>query len=202
MQCNAPGDVRLLTFFFAPKTSSMAAHIALHELGVPFDPRPLSLLRKENREPAFLAVNPEGKVPTLLAEGRVLTEVAGILFYLARRFPEAHLLAESGSEDEARTVSWMSFLASSAHPVWRDGGEEARTVYSITEGRIGASGWAVGDRFSIADIHLFRLFWRFHGSADLPREEFPKLFAHHDRMLDRPAVRKTLEIEAEIAKGQ
>lgn len=49
---------------------------------------------------------------------------------------------------------------------------------------------------SIADIHLFRLFWRFRNSASLEPGEFPGLSAHHDRMLARPAVRCTIEAEA------
>jgi glutathione S-transferase len=82
----------VLTLYFCPGSSSMAPHIALHEIGTPFESRPISLAKKENREPAFLALNPEGKVPTLLIDGRPLTEVAAILFYLAKRFPEAGLL--------------------------------------------------------------------------------------------------------------
>jgi glutathione S-transferase len=64
-----------------------AAHIALHEIGAPFEAKPLSFARKETRSPDFLALNPEGKVPTLLVDSRPLTEVAAILFYLAKRFP-------------------------------------------------------------------------------------------------------------------
>src|SRR4051794_20173626 len=79
---------RMLTLYFAPGSSSMAPHIALHEIGAPFESRPLSFRRKQNRDPAYLAINPEGKVPTLLIDDRLLTEVAAILFYLARRFPE------------------------------------------------------------------------------------------------------------------
>jgi len=82
----------MLKLYFAPGSSSMAPHIALHEIGVPFESRPVSFKRDETRAPAFLAINPEGKVPTLLIDGRVLTEVAAILFYLARRFPQADLL--------------------------------------------------------------------------------------------------------------
>src|ERR1700721_247985 len=95
---NPPGkgvttrDHVMLTLYFAPGSSSMAPHIALHELGVPFEARRLSFSKRENRTPAYLALNPEGKVPTLLVEGRPLTEVAAILFYLARQFPEARLL--------------------------------------------------------------------------------------------------------------
>ena len=84
----------MLTLYFAPGSSAMAPHIALHEVGAPFESRPLSFHRKQNRDPAYLAINPEGKVPTLLIDGRPLTEVAGILFYLARHFPAAGLLPD------------------------------------------------------------------------------------------------------------
>ena len=63
----------MLTLYFAPGASSMAPHVALHEIGAPFESRPLSFHRKENRDPAFLAINPEGKVPTLLLDDRPLT---------------------------------------------------------------------------------------------------------------------------------
>jgi len=61
-------------------------------------------------------LNPAGLVPLLLIDGRPLTEVAGILFYLARRFPEARLLRVGDPEAEAHVVSWMSFVASTLHP--------------------------------------------------------------------------------------
>jgi glutathione S-transferase len=59
----------MLTRYFAPGLSSLAPHIALHEIGVPFESRPISLAKKENRTPADLAINPEGQVPTLLIDG-------------------------------------------------------------------------------------------------------------------------------------
>jgi glutathione S-transferase len=123
--------------------------------------------------------------------------VAAILFYLANRFPEAGLLPES-DEAQAQAISWMSFLASTVHPARRQGIEHARGIYALAEARLGARDWAVGSSYSIADIHLFRLFWRFSGSFDPPRAEFPHLFAHLDRVRDRPAVRKTIEIESAI----
>jgi len=175
----------------------MAPHIALHEIGTPFESRPLSFAKKENRDPAFLAINPEGKVPTLLIDERPLTEVAAILFYLARRFPEAGLLPAKDIEAEARVVSWMSFIAATVHPARRQGPEHARMVYSIADQRLGGQEWAVG-QFSIADIHLFRLFWRFRGWLKPAAHEFPHLSAHYERMMARPAVMKTIEIEAAI----
>jgi glutathione S-transferase len=175
----------------------MAPHIALHEVGVPFESRPLSFARRENRTPAYLALNAEGKVPTLLIEGRPLTEVAAILLYLAKRFPEAGLLPEADIEAEAQAVSWMSFIAATVHPARRQGIDHARSVFGIADRRLGNVEWALG-RYSIADIHLFRLFWRFRNAFHPAPDEFPNLDAHYERMMARPAVQRTCEIEAAI----
>ena len=195
---NEPHHSPMLTLFFAPGASSMAPHIALHEIGVPFTPRPLSFARTETRSPELLAINPEGKVPTLLIDGSVLTEVAAILFYLARRHPQANLLPAS-SEAEAQALSWMSFLASTVHPARRQGQDHADRIWAIAEQRLArAPGpWALGT-YSIADIHLFRLYWRFAASREPGPARFPALQAHHDRMLARSAVQRTIAIEAEI----
>jgi glutathione S-transferase len=187
----------MLAFYFAPGTSSMAPHIALHEIGVPFEARPLSFAVNEQRELPYRAINAEGKVPALVIDGRPLTEVAAILFYLARRFPEAALLPSNDIEAEAQVVSWMSFIASTVHPARRQGLEHARTIYGIADTRLGAREWAVGS-YSIADIHLFRLYWRFFNSLKPAPGTFPNLDAHYARMMARPAVQKTIEIESKL----
>ena len=186
----------MLTLYFSPGASSMAPHIALHEIGAPFEARPVSFARNETRSPEFLAVNPEGKVPALLIDGRRLTEVAGILYYLARAFPKAQLMPTGDPEAEAHVVSWMSFIASTIHPARRAGLEAAMKAYALADARLGP-GWAVG-AFSIADIHLFRLFWRFAASLKPPTGAFPNLESHHARMMARPAVIKTLEVESAV----
>src|SRR5215469_15847103 len=110
-----------LTLYYSPGASSMATHIALCEVGAPFELKLIELYRQENRKPEYLAVNREGKVPTLVVEGsEPLTEVAATLWYLARQFPEAGLLPQYGdTEAEARVISWMSFIASTIHPARR-----------------------------------------------------------------------------------
>lgn len=187
----------MLTLYFAPGASSMAPHIALHEIGVPFQAVPLSLRRQENRAASYLALNPEGKVPTLLIDGRPLTEVAGILYYLARRYPDAALLPADDPEAEAQAVSWMSFIAATIHPARRQGVQRCNEVFAFAEQRLGGSEWALG-RYSIADIHLFRLFWRFARSRYPEAGSFPKLEAHYQRMMARPAVQRTCAAEAAI----
>ncbi|MBT2185825.1 glutathione S-transferase family protein [Sphingobium nicotianae] len=187
----------MLTLYLAPGSSSMAPHIALHAIGAPFDIRPLSFARQEQREAAYLAINPEGKVPTLVDGDLVLTEVAGILFYLAKRFPEAGLLPDD-VEAQARAVSWMSFAAATIHPGFMGGAEKAEAALRQAEQRLNGRAFAMGERMSIADIHLFRLFWRIRNTINLPLDALPGLVAHHDRMMALPCVRATIAVESEI----
>jgi glutathione S-transferase len=175
----------------------MAAHIALHEVGAAFEGRPMSFKKNDMQSPDFLKINPAGTVPTLLIDGRVLTEVAGILFYLARRFPEAALLPHGDIEAEAQAVSWMSFIASTLHPARQRGLDHARKVYGIADRRLGHR-WALGERYSIADIHLFRLYWRLFNSLHPAPGTFPNLDAHYARMMARPAVERTIAAETAV----
>ena len=187
----------MLTLYLSPGSSSMAVHIALHEIGAAFESRPISFAKWEQHAPEYLAVNPEGKVPTLLIDGRRLTEVAAILYYLAKRFPEAGLWPAGGLEAEAQAISWMSFIAATIHPARRIGVERWKEVFGIAEKRLGGREWTV-ERYSIADIHLFRLFWRFVNSVKPEPGDFPGLSAHYERMMARPAVLRTIEIEGAI----
>jgi glutathione S-transferase len=187
----------MLTLYFAPGASSMAVHIALHEIGIEFEGKPMSFHRNDMRSGEFIAVNPEGKVPTLVIDGRPLTEVAAILYYLAKRFPEAALLPRENFEADAQALSWMSFIASTLHPARARGLDYAIEVWGIADRRLG-NGWALGQRYSIADIHLFRLYWRLFNPLKPAAGTFPNLDAHYARMMARPAVQKTIEIESAI----
>ena len=69
-------------------------------------------------------------------------------------------------------------------------------LHGIADRRLG-DGWALG-RYSIADIHLFRLYWRLANSLKPAPETFPNPTAHHARMMARPAVRKTIEVESAV----
>ena len=185
-----------LVLYYAPGGSSMAPHIALHEVGAPFEGRAMSFKNWDMRTPAFKKINPVGQVPTLLIDGRVLTEVAGILFYLARAYPSAGLLPDD-IEGQAQVVSWMSFIAATVHPARAKGPEESARVWALAETRLAGRDWCVGD-YSIADIHLFRLFWRYANSLRPPKGSFPGLEAHYERMMARPAVIRTIAAESAV----
>lgn len=187
----------MLKLYLAPGSSSMAPHIALREIGAPFEIASLSFAKQEQREPAYLAINAEGKVPTLLADGQTLTEVAAILYYLAQRFPAAALLPDD-LDGQAQVVSWMSFAAATIHPAFIAGQAPVEAALAQAERRLAGRDWAVGARLSIADIHLFRLFWRIRNTLDLSLEALPGLVAHHDRMMAQDSVRRTIDVERAI----
>jgi glutathione S-transferase len=186
----------MYTFYQSPGSSSMAVHIALHETGASFQTKRIDIMDRDKDPPEFRGFNPEGKVPTLLIDGRPLTEVAACLYYLAHAWPEARLFPFGDIEASAQVISWTSFIAATVHPARRQGDDHARMIYGIADQRLGERAWAVGDAYSIADIHLFRLFWRFgRGLAD-GTGAFPNLTRHYEQMLRRPAVLKTLAVEA------
>jgi len=175
----------------------MAPHIALVEAGAEFTIRSLSFKAKDHRAPEYLAINPQGLVPTLLIDGRALTETAAILFWIGRHFPAAGLLP-AGDEAQAQVISWMGFLASAVQRAGREGKEAGHAAYALAERKLDGREWTVGQRMSISDIHLFRMFWRFHHILDLGREDFPALYALHDRMMERPCVQQVIARESAI----
>ena len=175
------------------------AFVRYDETGASFEHRWLSFNAKEQKGPDYLALNSEGKVPALVIDGkRVLTEVAATLYYLAKTFPAAGLWPQGGVEAEAQALSWMSFIAATVHPSRRAGEDAWRAVFRLCEQRLAGATWAAGGHYSIADIHLFRLFWRFVDALHPPASDYPGLSRHYGRMMARAAVKKTIAIESGI----
>ena len=168
---------------------------SLCESGAAHELVPRLISKQETRTPEHLALNPDGKVPVLVTEsGRVLIVVAATLYYIARKYPAAHPWPEGGLEDEAEVISWMSFAASTMHGSRARGSEHVANAFAVANRKLGDRQWTIG-RFSIADIHLFRVYWRFGPGIDVAPGTYPALEAHHDRMLARPAVQEALAIE-------
>jgi glutathione S-transferase len=189
----------MLTLYLAPGASSMAPHVALYEAGIEFKTHVLSFKAKQHRSPEFLVINAEGKVPALvLDDGRVITEVAAILFYIGRRFPAAALWPEGDVAAQAQVIAWMSYCASTLHPARRQGMDTALKIYGFADRKLDANALAAG-AYSITDIHLFQLYWRLRNSFLPETSWFPSLEWHYDRMMERRAVERT--IAAESAAG-
>ena len=109
--------------YYSPRACSLAPHIVLEELGIPYELKQVNFSAGEQLTPEYLKINPRARVPALETEGEVLTEVGAILTYLADRHPEHGLVPEPGTLLRGRCHEWLSFLGSSVHigyaQLWR-----------------------------------------------------------------------------------
>ena len=103
----------------SPSTAGTAIHWMLLELDVPFEAVLLDFDKGEHKTPDYLALNPDGVVPTLIVDGAPVTQMAGIVTLLAERHPEAGLAPPVGSSERAPYLSWSFWLANSFQPHFR-----------------------------------------------------------------------------------
>lgn len=155
-----------ITLFHMPRTRSLAPLILLEELGVPYHLEALNRERAEHRAPAFLAINPLGKVPALRdAAGAIVTEQVAIMLHLADLFPAAGLAPALGDPLRGPYLRWMVFYAATFEPAvvdrasGRDPGPRAMSPYgdfdAMLETVVGAitpGPYVLGARFSAADV--------------------------------------------------
>ncbi|WOX54624.1 glutathione S-transferase family protein [Aeromonas sp. CD] len=202
-----------LTLYLTPGTCAMAVRIALVEAGAPHQIRRVDFASGEQRSPAYLAINPKGRVPALVTERGVLTETPALLLYVAQRFPDAKLAPLNDPFLLARMQEVNSFLASTVHVAhahsrraarWADD-EQAiaamqakvprnmRDGFSQIENNYLAGPWVLGEQFSLADIYLFVVASWLEGDR-VTISEFPKVADHYRRMLARPGVQQGLAL--------
>ncbi|MDO9335255.1 MAG: glutathione S-transferase family protein [Caulobacter sp.] len=104
--------------FYAPGTASLAVHWMLIELGAPFEARAVDI--KAERSVAYLALNPAGRVPTLMVDGAPVSESAALLMLLAERHPKGGFAPVLGSPGRAAWLETMLVLANGLSPAMRD----------------------------------------------------------------------------------
>jgi glutathione S-transferase len=202
-----------LTFYHASPSRSSAVLLLLEELGVPYELHLLSLKNEENRQPAYLAVNPMGKVPALRHNGAVITETVAIFLYLADLFPEKGLAPAIGDPLRGPYVRWMVFYAACFEPALvdraaqRDPGKRAMSPYGDYDsvinailGQLGSGPWLLGDRFTAADV-LWGSAFAWTTGFGLVRET-PEMRAYIDRLNARLAIIRGREKDKELAAGQ
>ena len=206
----------MLTLYYSPGVCSMASHIALEEIGAPYEKRPTLLPKGEHKSEAYLKINPRGKVPALDADGKVITENTAILTYLARRFPEKKLMP-ADPIDEARCIATMAWFSNTVHPCYTHymrperyaEGEAAQASVKETgrnafytqcreiDSMIQGNEWIMGSQFTVADGYAL-VFYGWGLRANLPMHELVNYTAWKERILKRPAVRRVLESEESV----
>ena len=190
--------------------------LALAQLDIPHELIEIDILQGETRTPEFLKMNPSGHVPLLeVTPGRYIAESNAILWYIAGHTP----LFTDDRADRAEMLQWMFFEQHSLEPnlgaayFWlalvrggrelqqhalEDWMQEGYRALGVMEKHLATRRFFAADRYSIADIHLFRLYWRVvNAPAPRPRG-LARLDALYARMMARPAVQRTIEMEKSI----
>ena len=102
--------------YYSPGACSMAIHVVLNEMGLPFELKPINIQAGEGQSPEFLKINPRGQVPVLMADDQVIREGAAIVLYLMDEFKSA-LLPRSG-KTRATALEWLMFANATMHPAY------------------------------------------------------------------------------------
>jgi glutathione S-transferase len=158
-----PNDT--IVFFHAPQTRSGGTRLLLEELGAPHELRAVNMKAGDQRKPAFLAVNPMGKVPAILHRGELVTEQAAIFIYLADLFPQAGLTPGLNDRLRGPYLRWMAFYGSCFEPavvdraLKREPGAPSMTPYgdydtmlkTLTD-QLGKGPYLLGERMTAADV--------------------------------------------------
>ena len=113
-------NTRHVTLFHSPNSRSGSALVLLEELGADYELKVLNLKTGEQRQPAYLAVNPMGKVPAIRHGDAVVTEQVAVYLYLADLYPEAGLAPAIGDPLRGPYLRWMAFYGSSFEPALMD----------------------------------------------------------------------------------
>ncbi|WP_430240857.1 glutathione S-transferase family protein [Neorhizobium sp. DAR64861/K0K2] len=205
----------MLTLYITPGTCSRASHIALAESGLDYQVSLIRFAEGEQRSPAYLDVNPKGRVPALVTDKGVLTETVALLAYIAQLVPEKNLVPLDDPFLFARMQAFNAYLSSTVHinhahgrrgARWADSAashadmiakvpQTMRDSFALIENDLVEGAYVLGDTFSVADAYLFVMTgWLESDHVDMA--EFPKVAAHYRRIEMRPAVQKVLAEEA------
>ena len=203
---------RLKLYHAAPSRSSTVLWM-LEELDEPYELHVLDLKAGEQRQPAYLAVNPMGKVPAIQHDGALVTEVGAICLYLADAYPKANLAPAIGDPLRGPYVRWMFFQGNCLEPALidkalkRQPGQasmmpygDIETVVETTAKAVAKGPWFLGDRFTALDVYFgSAIRWTMQFGLLPPRPEFT---AYTERLATRPALQRALAKDKALQDGQ
>ena len=204
----------MLKLYFAPGTCALASHIALEETGADYTTERLSFKDNQQNSPAYLAINPKGRVPALATDRGILTETPAMLAYIAQSHPKAKLAPFDDAFALAEVQSFNSYLCSTVHVAHAHKMRGARwateessfadfkrmipttvgACFSLIEQKMFRGPWVMGEQYTVCDPYLFTIAqWLEGDGVDI--KATPKVADHFKRMTERPAVRRVLDAE-------
>jgi glutathione S-transferase len=202
-----------ITLFHSPQSRSSGALALLEELHAPYSIHALNMKAGEQRQSAYLSVNPMGKVPAILHGDALITEQVAIGIYLADLFPEAGITPAIGDALRGPYLRWYVFYAACFEPALvdkamkREPGPTAMVPYgdlnttvNVVTGQLSKGPWLLGDRFTAADVLWGTALTWMTGFGLV--EAVPPIKSYVDRWSARPSVKKVAQIDADLLKAQ
>lgn len=198
-----------MKLYFAPHTCALSPHIALIELGLPYE-----LVKIDNRSKRtedgrdFLKISPKGYVPALeLDSGEILTEGPVITQYLSDLKPEIGLAPANGTLERVGLQEWLHYLGTEIHgscgPLFNPGiPDDVKTIFKdkllkrvrLIEEVLEKQDYLMGSRFTPADGYLFTML-RWFAFFKIDYKQWPGIARFMERVGARPAVKQAIELE-------
>jgi glutathione S-transferase len=205
----------MYTLYYSPGTASMCVHQALIETGTPYELVLVDLKAGQQRDPAYLKLNPNGLVPTLVVDGTPFTEAASLLMTLATRHPKAGLIPAEDSLDRAAWHQWIVYLANTLQTAFRlwfyptdisdDTNAQAmlkaamrdkiERIWARIDTHLAARGpYLLGADFSAPDLQLIMLM-RWARKMPKPATDWQALNQYATRVKARPSWKQLCSVE-------
>ena len=201
---------------YHPSNASMAPHILLEELGLPFERVLVDRANDAHKSPAYLALNPNGLIPVWVDGELVLYEAAAICLHLADTHPQAALAPPLGTVQRAQFYKWLMWATNTLQATlivyfyperWADTPAAAAQVKAHAEAKIGGlldqldielarhgGPWFLGETFSALDPYLLML-CRWTRGVARPARSLLHLGPYLQRVLARPATQRVVAAE-------
>lgn len=204
---------RHVTLFHCPHTRSSGVLTLLEELGADYELHLMNMHKGEQRQPAYLAINPMGKVPALRHGETIITEQVAVYLYLADLYADAGLTPSLDSPQRGTFLRWMVFSGTCFEPAVVDHalqrapvepsrspyGDFATVLDTLAEHLQGRT-WMLGDSYSVADV-LWGTALNWTMAFGLIPER-PVFRAYVERFLARPAVQRARAKDVALAESQ
>ena len=196
-----------MKLYYSPGACSQAAHILLHETGLPHDSEAVDIRAHRTASGGdFLAINPKGAVPALKIGDEVLTENGAVLQYIGDKAGHETLLPGTGIE-RYRVIEWLAYLGSDVHksfgPLFNPASSDevkagARDAVGkkldFLEHSLEGQDYLTGPSMTVADPYLFAMLgWT--GNLGIDLGKWPNLVALRQRMEERPSVKAAVKAE-------
>ncbi|MEC7525478.1 MAG: glutathione S-transferase N-terminal domain-containing protein [Myxococcota bacterium] len=204
----------MISLYTSPTPNGWKASITLEELGLPYEVHAIDLMKGEQKEPGYLAINPNGRIPAIVDhddDDFAVFESGAVMMYLAEKTGR---LLPTEAKARSRVVQWLMFQMGGVGPMMGQANvffrytpekipyaieryqRESRRLLEVLDGQLAEHEWLAGD-YSIADIANYAWAHTYSWSG-VSVEGLPHLKAWLDKIRWRPAVQRGLAVPRKV----